>query len=247
MHIFLSPHLDDAALSCGGIIYQLAQAGHRVQVITLFAGDPPPAPLAPFAQSLHDRWQADPAARRMEDVAALRVLGAEPIHWPYPDAVYRRDAKAGKALYDSEESIFDEVQAADAEMIRSIAQRLSSLDPAAHILTPLSAGHHVDHQIVRAAAETSRASLIFYEDYPYAETPAKLEAALDGSRWTPERVALSDAAIRAKAAAILAYRSQMSTFFESAVEMEARVRAYACWVGGGAGPAERLWRAGPQG
>ena len=55
--IFLSPHADDAGLSCGGLIYQLAQAGERPIVITLFGGDPPDAgPLSDFAQSLHTRW-----------------------------------------------------------------------------------------------------------------------------------------------------------------------------------------------
>ncbi len=37
--IFLSPHPDDAVLSCGGWIYQLAQDGERPIVITLFGGD----------------------------------------------------------------------------------------------------------------------------------------------------------------------------------------------------------------
>ena len=95
--VFLSPHLDDVVLSCGGLIYQLAQAGWVAQMITIFAGDPPPGRLTPFAHSLHDRWAAEPAARRDEDVYALRMLGAEAIHWPYPDAVYRRDPVTGTA------------------------------------------------------------------------------------------------------------------------------------------------------
>ena len=48
-------------------------------MITIFAGDPPTGPLSPFAQSLHDRWQADPVARRGEDIEALTLLGAEAI------------------------------------------------------------------------------------------------------------------------------------------------------------------------
>ena len=39
--IFLSPHPDDAVLSCGGWIYQLAQDGERPIVITIFGGDRP--------------------------------------------------------------------------------------------------------------------------------------------------------------------------------------------------------------
>ncbi|WP_366972639.1 PIG-L family deacetylase, partial [Thermoflexus sp.] len=36
----LSPHPDDAVLSCGGTLYRTARAGIPVRVITVFAGDP---------------------------------------------------------------------------------------------------------------------------------------------------------------------------------------------------------------
>ena len=239
--VFLSPHLDDAALSCGGSIYRLVQAGQAVQAITIFAGDPPPGPLTPFAHSLHERWQAAPVDRRAEDGEALRRLGAQAIHWPYADAVYRRHPDSGDALYDSEESIFGEVVEADAQIIESIRDRLRRTDSSARLVVPLAAGHHVDHQIVRSAAESLGRNLIYYEDYPYAETPEKLRATLQSGAWESESIRLDGKAIRAKTAAILAYRSQMSTFFRSAEEMERRVRAYANLVGGSAGPAERLW------
>jgi len=42
MHwIYLSPHLDDAVLSCGGIIWQQVQSGHQVEIWTICAADPP--------------------------------------------------------------------------------------------------------------------------------------------------------------------------------------------------------------
>ena len=55
--IFISPHLDDIALSCGGLVWELAHAGDQVSIWTICAGEPPVAPLSPFAESLHDRWQ----------------------------------------------------------------------------------------------------------------------------------------------------------------------------------------------
>ncbi len=223
------------------MIAQLAQDGHVVEVITIFAGDPPIGLLTPFAQSLHERWQAIPADRRREDVVSLKLLGAEAIHWPYPDAIYRRDSVSGTALYDSEQSIFGGVAAADAATIESLADRLASIESPARCYIPLTAGHHVDHQIVRRAAESLRRELIYYEDYPYAEIPGKVDGALSGGSWRPELVRLGDEAVRAKARAILAYQSQLSTFFESESEMERRVRAYAALVGGEVGPAERLW------
>jgi LmbE family N-acetylglucosaminyl deacetylase len=77
--IFLSPHPDDAVLSCGGWIDQLAQDGERPLVLTVFGGDRPAAvPLSAFARSLHERWQLGddaPARRRDEDRAACDRLG----------------------------------------------------------------------------------------------------------------------------------------------------------------------------
>ena len=50
MWIYLSPHFDDAVLSCGWLIWQQAQAGQRVEIWTVCAGEIPPGPLTPFAQ-----------------------------------------------------------------------------------------------------------------------------------------------------------------------------------------------------
>jgi LmbE family N-acetylglucosaminyl deacetylase len=239
-HIFLSAHLDDAVLSCGGVMYQLTQSGEAVTALTVFAGDPPEDDLSPFAQSLHERWQANVADRRQEDRAALALLGAGVLHWPYADAVYRRDARSGAYLYDSEESIFGEVR--DAPIVASIAAQLRQLDESVHVYAPLAAGHHVDHQIVRRAAESIGRGLIYYEDYPYAENPDALEAALGKMRWASRVVSLSEAAMRAKTNAVLAYRSQLSTFFKDDEEVADRLRVYAAYTGDTLGPCERLRR-----
>ncbi len=39
-HIVLSPHLDDAALSCGGFIARMTAAGERVLVVNVCSGIP---------------------------------------------------------------------------------------------------------------------------------------------------------------------------------------------------------------
>ena len=38
-HVYLSPHLDDAVLSCGGAIHRAGAAGEAVLVITVFAAE----------------------------------------------------------------------------------------------------------------------------------------------------------------------------------------------------------------
>ncbi len=47
-HLFIAPHFDDVALSCGGEVARLVAAGETVSIVTVFAGVPPAAmPLTP--------------------------------------------------------------------------------------------------------------------------------------------------------------------------------------------------------
>lgn len=39
-HVFVAPHPDDAALSCGGLIAGLRELGQNVTVLTVFSGGP---------------------------------------------------------------------------------------------------------------------------------------------------------------------------------------------------------------
>jgi LmbE family N-acetylglucosaminyl deacetylase len=248
-HIYLSPHLDDAALSCGGSIYQQAQRGESVAVITVFAASPPPGDsLSPFARSLHDRWHASapdahfddpPAARRAEDRRALAVLGAEieVIHLPLPDCIYRLDLATGAALYASESAIFGPIHPADPAL--AALSRLPPLPPGAILYAPLAVGGHVDHRLLRKAASACDAppgGIRFYEDYPYAAQPGAVEAALGGAEWEPVIVPLGENALAAKIASIAEYHSQISTFWPDLDAMSAAIRAHARAVGG-----ERFW------
>ena len=77
-HVYLSPHFDDASLSCGGNIHRQEQAGEPVLVVTVCAA-PPSAnePLSPFAESQHKNW-GNPgdivAMRQTEDQAHAPVV-----------------------------------------------------------------------------------------------------------------------------------------------------------------------------
>jgi LmbE family N-acetylglucosaminyl deacetylase len=249
--IFLSPHPDDAVLSCGGTIYQLAENGYRPIVITVFGGyRPSGVPLSEFARGLHVRWQLGedaPVARRDEDRAACDRLGAMLIHLPFADAIYRFDPStslsAPRYLYDSEEAIFGPVH--EPNIIEQVAEALQSklrlTGSSVRVFVPLTAGRHVDHIITRAAAERLRLDMIYYEDYPYAENSERLAVAFGDAEWQSETVELSDEALQAKIDAFLCHRSQISTFYQDDAEVAQRVRAYAEAVGAGR-PAERFWR-----
>jgi LmbE family N-acetylglucosaminyl deacetylase len=246
-HIYLSPHLDDAVLSCGGHIWQQVRAKARVQVVSIFAGTPAASqPLSPFVQELHTRWgdQVDAASRRREeDLAALDILGADAIHWSYTDCIYRQIAD-GKFPYASEESLWEEVHPAEQGLLEELTAQIVALplSPGGLIYAPLGIGHHVDHQIARRAAEASGRTSVYYADYPYAEDLQAVQTALEltEKRWRTELVFLSQRALDAKVAAIACYRSQLSTFWSNLAEMKATIRAFAEQTGSGR-PAERYW------
>lgn len=241
--IFLAPHLDDAALSCGGQIASLARAGRRVLIVTVMAGDPPSAIENDYIRSLHARWELErnaTAQRRAEDIAACALLGATHLHWPIADCIYRLHPETGAPLYLSDADIFGDVHPAEQPLVTEIAARLAMLPPHGQCFAPLTVGHHVDHLLVATAAQQAfGAALVWYEDYPYAQQPGKLAAVIGDppTIWQPVVTPLTDADLDAKLAAILAFRSQLSTFFTDRADLERQVTGYAASVGG-----ERVWR-----
>lgn len=236
-HLYLSPHLDDAVLSCGGMIHRQTQAGEHVRVITICAGNAPPGPLSAFAQALHDRWQTPANAvdvRRAEDAAALALLGADVLHLDVPDCIYR--GTGGEYWYASEGAIFGELHPAEAELIEKLAEQLRGLGPG-RVYAPYGLGHHVDHQLTRRAAEQAGGIYAYYEDYPYAER----ESVVATDALSPQIVALRLENVATKVRAIAAYASQISSFWPTLDLMDQAIHTYAQRVGKGE-LAERVWR-----
>lgn len=241
--LILSPHLDDGAFSCGGLLAACQTAGKETLVVNVMAGEPPSGPLSPYAQSLHDRWQFDRDAvlqRRVEDRRAYALLGAAVVYFDIPDCIYRRDARSGATLYNSDADLFAGIAPAEKEPLSdAITSRLRELPSAERVVAPLGLGQHVDHQLVRLAAERRWGERLWYfEDYPYARDAAALAAVIRApTGWEAEPIHLTEEQLSRKVAASLAYRSQIGTFFVDAADMRAQIEAYARQVGG-----ERLWR-----
>jgi LmbE family N-acetylglucosaminyl deacetylase len=241
--IYLSPHLDDVALSCGGQVYMLGEAERPVLIVTVMGGEPPGLATSKYAQVLHDRWQLQidvVARRRAEDIRACQILGADHLYWDIPDCIYRSHNETGDSLYISDRDIFDEVHPSEAELANVLSSRIQGLPAHDRLIVPLGVGNHVDHQITRQAAEQAGSSrLIYYEDYPYAADPGALDAVTqtDCASWQATMIPLSEAAIMTKIEAIAAFESQLSTFYQDRADMESAVRQYHRSIGG-----ERVWR-----
>lgn len=239
MHVYLSPHFDDAVYSCGGQIYQRTQAGEKVVIVTVCAGDPPEGPLSPFAESLHARWRLTvqaAAARRLEDLRACEMLGAQAIHLSVPDCIYRRIAD--QHPYSSESTIFGALHPAEFALVTQLANDLQKRFEGAQFYAPLGIGNHVDHQLTYRISQALE-SVRLYEDYPYAENPTLYAATIfDGLAATWEF--LSAEALVAKAQAMAAYASQLSSFWQDESDLLTKTRQFAEHTGNGR-LAERLW------
>lgn len=209
----LSPHLDDAAFSCGGTLAKLARSGWRVVVATLFTGSVPHPDGFALACQLDKGLGPEVdymALRRAEDVAAMLALGAEPpVHIPLPEAPHRG--------YHSAQALFASPLAAD-DIGRDIEATVADL-LATHVpdlvLAPQAIGGHVDHvQVVRALKGVS-CPILWWRDFPYVvrtATPAEPFATMMAGK--PERSVEADAVERdAKQAACLAYASQVGFQF----------------------------------
>jgi len=242
--IYLSPHLDDAALSCGGQIFLETANRAPILVVTSMAGEPVAnAPLSEFARELHQRWDLVRNAvvvRRAEDVVACQILKADHLHWSVPDCIYRFDPETGEPCYPTWESVITTFHPADEAVVDLLAGQLRQLPAADQIYVPLTVGNHVDHRLTRLAAEqVFGESLIYYEDYPYAAEPEAVTAVLTPTpnHWQATTIDLSVTAVRAKVDAIWAYVSQRSTFFATREDLEANIEAHTAQLGG-----ERLWQ-----
>ena len=248
-HVFLAPHYDDVALSCGGTVAALADAGAHPLIVTIFGGEPASDDLTAFARWQHERWGtgADDtiATRLREDRAAAAILGCETRTLPFLDAIYRGDG------YLSDEALFGAILPVDADLAARIADALLALPDAAPpaattYYAPLAIGEHVDHQLVYKAGRSLAARgarVLAYEDFPYAalgDAARRRIAALAGDLGEPELLGIGETLDR-RIAAIAAYRSQLPVIFRFTDDWPAVVRTSARFDPPGSDAAERFW------
>src|SRR5690242_17600077 len=89
----LSPHLDDAVLSCGALLGHLAPR-HRVTVVSVFTAAAPRPWSLPARRALRALGVGDAeemfGLRRAEDAEVLGGLGVTGVHLGFTDALFRR-------------------------------------------------------------------------------------------------------------------------------------------------------------
>ncbi len=244
--VFIAPHPDDIALSCGGMV-AMAARDDAPTIVTLFAGQPA-GDVSDFARFQHERWGFDAvsvaAERRAEDAAASRALGdsVSQQRLDHLDAIYRSPD------YSSDDALFGKLLEQDIQLIDTLVTELAAFNAAEYIV-PLAAGNHVDHQLAFRAGRrlAARGALVWaYADVPYV---------IDNARAVTDRLArgtvrearvtyLDDDAFERKLRAVECYPSQIPVLFRDLGDHRAVLDRYARGVGGGQ-RAEVCWRVLP--
>jgi hypothetical protein len=127
----------------------------------------------------------------------------------------------------------------EAPLVEGLCRELEQRLPKdGEIVAPLALGGHVDHRLVRQAAQGLGRSLWYYADVPYVLSRMEELKKLVESGWKTTIYPVSDAGLAAWQAAVAAHASQISTFWPDVESMRAAIRSY-CNLSGGV----RLWQA----
>jgi LmbE family N-acetylglucosaminyl deacetylase len=228
--IYISPHFDDAVLSCGGLIWEQTHSGIPVEIWTVMAGDPPPGPVSELINRVHSEWntgtpQETVTQRRIEDQNAARSVGATVRHLKIIDALYRR-TNTGSLLYTQDVLDPVPVNPRDVGIIDEVTQQIAAnLNQHDTLVCPLAIGGHVDHIITRKAVEALNRPVWYYADVPYLLKHGDVLAPAT-SNLKEKTFFISTQGLTAWQKGIEAYASQMSTLFDGVQDMRTQIKNY---------------------
>ena len=234
--LFLSPHLDDVAFSCGGTLLHLRRAGWAVALCTIFTA------TVPNPQGFALRCQTDKglapgvdymALRRAEDQDFATLMGVKDArHWRFPEAPHRG--------YESAPDLFNGTRTGD-DVWRAVAGSLRDLAAEVSpdvVFAPQGLGGHVDHlQVIQAVLEAGLGPRTYwYRDTPYVMRDPEAEPSpLLPSGLEARAVLLSEDEVDRKIAGALAYASQIGFQFQGPDEAERKLRWFHALEGERAG------------
>lgn len=209
--LFVSPHPDDVAYSCGGLVDR-GLRGRDVHVLTIFS---------------RSRFVALKALRHLDADAISRLRVDE-------DRAYCRSRELAydcAGLPDSSLSGYDDRTETEGDVERDdrlrdasrvIAEAFARLRPST-VIAPAAIGGHIDHAIVHhAARRLAPPRLFFFEDLPYAALAPRAAVEADLRRRGLAPAMRVEIALPLKLAGMRAYASQTEREDEELVERHAR-------------------------
>ena len=211
--IYLSPHYDDAVLSCGALIRQQAVAC-SVKVFTV------------FGLPVNERAE--------EDSRAVKYLRAIPVSGQRYEALFREGFDPTTVLGHGLNEPLPYGSSSDPYRI---PHDMMFQDLIGHeVYCPLGVGGHIDHIVVRRLASLLSLTLWYWEDLPYCFTR-------DPAPWTQGMVSkvipvqVTSQEFKLWMDANWKYETQVTGLFGTYDQMVHRYRDYVQAAGG-----IRIWR-----
>jgi LmbE family N-acetylglucosaminyl deacetylase len=163
--IYVSPHLDDVALSCGGHIVTHSRSKDETIVLNVFNSEGAPRGRPRDAKAFSQTRDYIGPLRSMEDRAAWNYLGISPQYVGLPEAILRNEFPFLFSIKPKAYPIIDEIY-------REIC-RIVTLHPGSELYFPAGVGNHIDHVLCREVAfklldDGKLQKILLYEDVPYA-------------------------------------------------------------------------------
>lgn len=238
--IILSPHLDDAALSCGGLLDFLTERQTSCLVISIYCGNPQAVKGKDGSlRTLQRKGHVNPRLRRQEDIAAMHAARADFVHLSFSDGIYRRSPLTNNFIYRHARERWLAPRVDDLGHVEELYLTLRRLCLGlGHILlvSPMGIGQHVDHSIVaRVAIRLAEhgVSLLYYEDFPYVIDREVGSGAEDNPLLALERLGrepvgrmVLPVSVQAKTDLIGHYRSQIPALFENQEGLTAALQSH---------------------
>jgi LmbE family N-acetylglucosaminyl deacetylase len=223
--VVVSPHMDDAILSCGGLLSRLLPVIDCLTV-TVCTADP-----AGVNSDHPPHGIALPSLRRNEEVRALRALGCPLMQLDLLDAIYRENTHTKSPLYPTMQSLWTMPVDADSVHRQELRNRLLPIskpvgDRPTLFVTPMGIGHHVDHilctQVVLSIV-SSTDHVLLYEDFPYVVDQGAHVGLADNAQNALRRLNVrgvecltQECDLESKVSWISCYESQIDSIFGSA-------------------------------
>lgn len=223
--LFLSPHLDDVAFSCGATVSWLASQGWRCVLATAFTRSVRDPTGFALACQTDKGFTADVdymALRRHEDAACGLALGAEVRWMDFTEAPHRG--------YDTVAKLFAPPHVEDTVVVplgKKLCTLYNELNPDI-TFAPLALGAHVDHVQLKRAVELAlveHAALAWYSDMPYAMRDANISFPLASNAYVA--VALDVQHLQTKLDGCACYSSQLIFQFGDIHAMRLKLAAFA--------------------
>lgn len=183
-YIFVSPHYDDAILSCGGTIAGLCEQGAMCSVVTAFGGGPD---LQYRLSAVAREYLAEDLGQNVEDITfsscgdLLRIREEEDKRacvqvgnvvrqvLTFPDAIYR-GTQAG-AYYATESDLFGKIDEQDRiELEHMLFDVFINMHKEGDYWFFPALSQHIDHRIIHRVGWQmfkQGMEISFFEEFPY--------------------------------------------------------------------------------